>query len=178
MDENLPDINSPMILPIDNNVWRIVISNNRDRRNNQIPAVREFSLSPVDEYKLSVDWDKYTTAEECIARIGATYRFQMTEYKPYNNREIYSISTTFLQTIEAVDHTIHNPIKVNPCQKGLPSNPAHSLICIISEFDEPEVYLKIRNHAKDKIIAYDMDKTEKLVIEYRKQCEEETLPAN
>jgi hypothetical protein len=161
-----------MVIPLNNFVWRIAMVKDRDRKNRQVPAICNFSLHAADEFKLSVDWDQHTTAEQCIARVGATYRGISTIFKDYENREIYAINTSNLKNIEAIEQTMHAPISVTPCKRGSPNNPAHSLIYFISDFDEPEVYSKLREYAKDNRINHDIEATHILVQELRNECPE------
>lgn len=154
-------------------VWRICLNTDRDKKNKQIPAVRNFSLSQHDNFKLSVDWEKHTTPEECIARVGASYKTGTTEYKKHENREIYAMSVSDLNGIDEVQGVIHDPIYFEPCRKGQPNNVAHSLICIIPDFDEPELFVKIRDYAKNNRILNDTEQTQILINEYRVQCNEE-----
>ena len=161
-----------MTIPTNNFVWRIAMSTFRDKKNKQIPAIRNFSLHPSDDFKLSVDWENYTSAEECMARVGASFKNGSTEYKNFNEKEIYAINTTYLGTLEEVIKTEHEPIDFNPCKKGIPNNPAHSLIHFNYGIqDEAEVYSKLRDHAKNNRVLHDLSITQKLVEEYKnKDC--------
>lgn len=163
-------------LPDEDDVYRIVICTDRDRKNKMIPAVRCFSLSPQDDNKLSVDWDKKTSPEESIARVGASYKFNKQEYKPFDNREIYAMNVGFLTTLNDVSSIVYDPISLATPMTGAVNNPAHSLIIFTEIFAssharEPEALLKIRNHAKDKKVDIDMEVVKRLVKEYRESSD-------
>lgn len=172
MDEKELDLNPGDSLPKLDDVFRLVLVSERDRKNKSIPAVRCFSLTPRDENKLSVEWSKKTTPEEAIARFGASYKFNSTVYKFYANREIYALNVNFLHSFSDIDDVIYDPIFIQPPVKGGISNPAHSLIVFTEAFasdqaNEPEVLLKIRDHAKDKKVEINWEEVDQLVIELR-----------
>jgi hypothetical protein len=174
MDENIPDLSTGTSLPKEDDVYRIVLVTQRDRKNKSIPAVSCFSLSPQDQNKLSVDWSKMTTPEVSIARFGAMYKFHSTDFKPYDNREIYALNIDFLHSFTVIEDVVHDPICINPPELGSVSNPAHSLIVFSAAFKsdqamQPEVLLKIRDHAKDRKVEIDWEKTEQLVKKLRKE---------
>ena len=100
MDEKEPNIIKGDELPAADRVYRIVVATQRDRKNKAIPATRCFDLNKNDDNKLSVDWEEMTTPEECIARVGTSFRFNKDEYKPYDNREIYALEIDFLNRLK------------------------------------------------------------------------------
>lgn len=166
------DLKKGDILPDEDLVYRIVLSTERDRKNKMIPAARCFDLSPQDNNKLSVDWNAKTSPEECIARVGGSFRFEREEYKPYHNREIYAMEIAFLNRLDDVLQLEYDPIIHNPPQKGNPNNPAHSLVVFHLSFlndkaKRPETILKIRNHAKHNRISLNNEKLDDLVKSYR-----------
>ncbi|MBK5214508.1 MAG: hypothetical protein JJE55_12705 [Flavobacteriaceae bacterium] len=172
MDEKQLSLRPGDSLPKKDDVYRIALVTDRDKKNNLIPAVRCFSLSPQDKNQLSVDWNEKTTAEESVARFGATYKYKSTDFKPYVNREIYAIHIGFLHSFSDIDDVIFDPQIVDPPEKGKVSNPAHSLIIFSAalandQAAEPEVLLKIRDHAKDKKIEMDWNEVDRLVIKLR-----------
>lgn len=173
MDEKSPELKKGDILPESDKVFRNVLITQRDRRNKNIPAVRCFSLSPNDNNKLSVDWEKQTTPEECIARIGASFRMRKEEYKQYNNREVYALDIAFLNSLSDIEKVVYDPIIFCTPEKGKTDNPAHSLVVFLEEFankkiKEPEILIKIRDHAINKKVEIDWHQVEKLVQLYRK----------
>lgn len=159
-------------LPEEDEIYRIALCTDRDRKNKKIPAVRCFSLSPSDKNKLSVDWNIKTSPEESIARVGATYRFNKEEYKPFDNRELYAMEVGFLNDLDDVEKTVYDPIHFPSPEPGKVNNPAHSLIVFTESFatdqaKEPETLLKIRDHAKDKKVDVNMEEVAQLVKGYR-----------
>jgi len=161
-------------LPDLDDVYRLAIVTDRDKRNKAIPAVRSFSLKPSDKNKLSVEWEKQTTPEECIARVGCTYKISTTTYKGFDNREIYSLKIDFLKSLSDVEDVIYDPVFFLIPEKGRINNPAHSLVIfsldLLSEkANEPETYLKLRDHAKSRRVAFNMEEVKKLVKACRGQ---------
>lgn len=172
MDEKTPELTKGDILPSKGQVYRTVLTKQRDKKNKAVPAVSCFSLSKKDENRLSVDWAEKTSPAECVGRFGASYKFGTTEYKPYKNREVYAIDIDFLNAFPEVEKLTYDPLIFNPPQKGKVNNPAHSLIEFEKAFanntaKEPEVLVKIRNHAKDQKQEIDWDEVEKLVVNYK-----------
>lgn len=172
MDEKSPQLKSGDILPATDQVYRIVLATDRDRKNKKIPAIRCFSLSAADENKLSVDWDKQTTPEECIARTGATFKMNTENYKQYEDRELFALDISFLDSLQDVEKVVYDPVLYDIPIKGRVNNPSHSLMVFDKEFAkdrarQPEIVLKIRNHAANKKVAIDWDKVHELVKKYR-----------
>lgn len=152
------------------NVYRFVQIEARDRRHKAYPAEREFEPKPADKRKLSVDAASITTPEDSLARLGGTYRKGCQVFKDYTKWELYSLNVGIIKLMDKSIDVIDDPIIVNPPEKGRPSNPAHSLIDLssISEFDLPEIILKLRNHAKDYQVAINMTRVDEMVKEYCK----------
>ena len=149
--------------------YRLAVASARDKRNKAIPAVRNFALSKNDNGKLSVDCECFTTPEECVARVGASFKADGT-YKSHLDREIYSISSTFISESDLIRGVLYDPTIVDPPQKGKPQNFSHSLLdLVVSDPDElePEICLRIREHAKDRRVVHDLDVTNHLVAIYR-----------
>lgn len=172
MDVEVSEIIPGASLPNEDNVYRIVINTDRDKKNKAIPAIRCFSLSENDKFKLSVDWDRLTTPEDVIAREGGRFKFGTEEYKPYANRELYSIRVDFLRSIESIIDVIHDPIINNPEKKGEPNNVAHSLVCFLeNKEEEPYVFQKIRDFAKENKINFNIEEVDKKVTILRQKHE-------
>jgi len=172
MDEKSPRLKKGDILPDSDQVYRIVLATQRDRKNNQIPSIRCFSLSPADENMLSVDWEKQTTPEESIARTGASYKLDMEIYKTYENRELFALNISFLNSLPEVEKVVYDPICYTITFEGRVNNPAHSLVVFDTKFandraQEPETLLKIRDHAVNNKVELDWDKVDELVKDYR-----------
>lgn len=147
MDGREFDLKPGEAIPLDDYVIRIVLVNNRDRSNKQIPAIREFSLHPADEGKLSVDYKNYTTPEQCLIRVGRSKNLKG-EYKNPLDRELYILDVKSVLEIKNIDKVIYDPIIFEQEIEGKPNNPAHSLICInISRENEAEIYEKLRDIA-------------------------------
>lgn len=95
-----------------------------------------------------------------------------TEYKPYDNREIYALNVGFLKSLSDIDDVMYDPNSYSKPKKGRVNNPAHSLVVFQMAFlddqaKEPETLLKIRDHAKDRKIKVDLEKLRSLVVKYR-----------
>ena len=151
--------------------YRIAVASARDKANKAIPAVRNFTLHPADRGKLSVDCECFTTPEESIARFGATYKTDRT-FKGYSDREIYAIEAAFIEESKLIHGVIFNPTIVDPPQIGQPQNFSHSLLDLaLDQPDElePEICLKLREHAKERRVIHNIQKTDKLVVQYRAQ---------
>ena len=170
MDEHTLSLNKGDNLPESDKVYRIVLIKDRDKKNKNIPAVRCFSLSKNDEHKLSVDWNKMTSPEESLARFGASFKFGTEEYKPYENRETHALDVSFLNSLSKVEKVVYDPLFFDTTLKGRINNPAHSLIVFEQEYDnDPEILLKMRDHASNNKIQIDMQKVDKLVKIYRER---------
>lgn len=151
--------------------YRLALASVRDKQNKAIPAVRNFMLHPNDEGKLSVDCECFTSPEESIARVGASYKANST-FKDYTDREIYAIDADFIEKNEHIHGVIYDPIIFNPPQKGRPQNISHSLLDLFLNTPnelEPEICLKLREHAKDRRINHDIARTHELVALFRIQ---------
>ncbi|MDK2842974.1 MAG: hypothetical protein PWQ17_2480 [Anaerophaga sp.] len=172
MDEKLFELKKGDLLPDCDRVLRIVGNTQRDKKNKNIPSVRCFSLSPNDEGSLSVDWERKTTPEEAIARFGASFKLCKEEYKSYDNREVYAMKISFLNALEPVESVVYDPIYYEKPEKGRVNNPAHSLIKFTEAFandnqNDPEIILKMRNHAVENKVQINLDTVHELVKEYR-----------
>lgn len=157
-------------IPNTDNVWRIAEISRRDKANKAIPSIKVFSFSQYDDGKLSVDWNKLTTPEQTIARVGMSYKKDTTIFKEYNTREIYALNVSFLNDLgDYIKEVTHDPVFNNPEIIGTPNNPAHSLICCnnISDFDMPEFLTKLRDHAKNQLVGVNMEEVNRLVSTYR-----------
>jgi len=173
MDVTEAQINKGDSLPNSDNLNRIVLKDMKEKNDKFLPHVKCFSLSPADKdegYGLSVDWDKKTTPEDTIIRVGCSYKGDSEVFKEYANREIYSLNIEILKTIVGVVDIKYDPIINLPEQKGRPSNISHSLIYFSEEEykkNEPIIILQIRNHAKDRKVEVDMAKVDNGVQQYR-----------
>ncbi len=169
MDEGAPHLNKGDSLPEGNKVFRLVLTSQRDRKNKRIPAIRCFSLSQRDQSRLSVDFKPFTSAEECLSRVGCSYKTGTNEFKSFSDREIYSLETTFLHSLESVTDITYDPIFYEILQKGFANNPAHSLIIFSSNYDEtePEIFVKLRDHAVSRKVDVNMVKVAEMVEKCR-----------
>jgi|GEM_PF-1219201 hypothetical protein len=176
MDEKSPRLTKGDILPEGDQVYRIVLANQRDKKNKKIPAIRCFSLSPDDNNMLSVDWEKRTTPEECIARFGGSFKKDTETYKPYENRELFALGIFFLNLLPVVEKVVYDPEIFDPPVKGRVNNPAHSLVVFEAALSNnsaqaPETLMKIRDHATKNKVEIDWDKVHELVKNYRQEQE-------
>lgn len=173
MDEEESLLKSGDALGNDKRVYRIALISSRDSKikSARVPAHRNFSLSPADQGKLSVDYEPLTTPEKCLATKCAEYKTGKTEFKEPDDREIYAMNISFLCGLESIDDVVYAPVFVAPPQKGKPNNPAHSLVLFrdLKPEDDPEVFVKIRDHAKDNPVPVDRDKLKELIDLYRVQ---------
>lgn len=154
-----------------NSYYRLAVASARDRRNKAIPAVRNFALTKNDNGKLSVDCSCFTSPEECVARVGASIKGDG-NYKNHLDREVYSIGAEFIAESEQILGVIYDPTIVDPPQKGKPQNFSHCLLSLavndLSEL-EPEICLKLREHAKERRVSHDLAVTNSLVSTLRSQ---------
>ncbi len=172
MDESKPELTFGMSLPNSDFVYRL-IPKDLVEKDKFTPRIRGFSLSREDKmqgYGLSVDWSSLTTPEESIARVGASFKKDTIKYKDYNTKDIYSLSVSFLKSIEAILDVVHDPKMYPTPIEGSPNNPSHSLVIFSPEElekNETEIYSRIREHAKDKKQTVNTKKIEEFVHVYR-----------
>ena len=145
-----------MSLLEDNNVYRLAHVTMRDRQNKSIPAIRCFTPSPLDQYKLSVDHAEKTSPENSLSRVGATLK-QNGTYKNIKEFEIYNLNVAAIKDIPGIIDVFADPINNNPEIIGKPNNLSHALIHIseTAEEDEPEIYSKLRQIADLVNVDYD-----------------------
>lgn len=150
--------------------YRVALVDARDRRNKAIPALRNFDLSPADNFKLSVDCASLTHPEETVARVGAQIKSDGT-FKEFRNREIYAIHSSLLNSIDQVLGVLQDALYYHPPARGFPNNHSHALIHYQENYPEyrPEILEKLREHAKDRKVSFDMTTVEALVSIYQKQ---------
>ena len=156
-------------------MYRQVVQTNRKNGEKFSPSTSSFSLSEADKtdgYGLSTDWEPKTSPEDSIIRIGCSYKGNSTEFKNYKNRELYALELSFLKSFSEILDAIFSPIDINPPQFGKPSNPAHALVSFRKgkSYDEyaPLLFTKLRDHAKQRRIEFDMQAVENSVELYRK----------
>ena len=170
MAERLLDINKGDSLPANDDVYRICIITDRDKKAGNIPSVKSFTLSTPDKednFSLSVDWSKKTTPEQVLIREGIRFKSNTEIYKNYLLREIFALNVGFLKNLNEIKNVIYDPTISEKFVMGKPDNPAHSGILFSPEnYDqyESEITLKIREHAKDKFVRVDME-TVKIEVE-------------
>jgi len=149
----------------DNEVYRIAVVTDRDSLNRQIPAIRCFALVKNDNGNLSVDWDQYTSPNESVARIGAQLTIDLKKYKNYTNREVYGLNCGLVRKIDGISDIKHNPLQKN---ERIPENLAHSHICCVKdEENQPELFLHLREIAKNNRKELCFSTISKLVEELR-----------
>jgi len=74
---------------------------------------------------MSTDWDKYTTPEESLARIGLTTKING-ELKNTDFFNLFGLKVGDIKMIEGVNSIDFTPIFHNPKIYGKPNNPSHS----------------------------------------------------
>lgn len=157
----------------DDNVFRHTQISERDKKFSPeiVPLERCFQPHKNDNGCLSVDCNRFISAEESLAIKGAQYRTGKTEFKIIDNWDIYSLHVGSITLMDNKIIAIHSPLIVEPPEKGKPSNHAHSHIDLtqFTPLDLPEILVKLRNHAKERKVNIDLEKTLSLVEEYRKQ---------
>lgn len=169
MDEKLPGLNKGDSLPAGEEVFRIVLVSERDKKNKRIPAYRCFSLNEKDQNRLSVDFKPLTNPEECLSRVGCTFKSRKQEFKNFRDREIYSLEIDFLRAFDVITDLIYDPAYYSNPERGLVNNPAHSLIIFSPSYSElePEIFVKIRDHAISRKETVDMEKVADMVEKCR-----------
>lgn len=169
MDERIPDLKKGDSLPIEGDVYRTVLITERDKENKRIPAYRCFSLRENDGNKLSVDFGALTSPEECLSRIGCSFKSNKNEYKSFTNREIYSLKIEFLLSLQSIEDVKYDPIIFQSLRRGQVNNFAHSLIIFLTGYDqvEPEIFIKLRDHAITRKVEVDMNQVSILVEKCR-----------
>jgi hypothetical protein len=154
-------------------IYRHCLVTDRDRKNKEIPAVRNFAPTQKDKKDgLSVYAANLTTPEMSLAIVGAQYQHEKTEFKDYSKKEIYKLQVKFVRTLPKIEDVIHDPIFAKKPLKGHPNNLAHSLITFTSfDFsDAPEVILKMRDHAvSNGKVDVNMIEVHKLTLELRRE---------
>jgi len=146
-----------------------------EKEDRYTPTIYFFDLSQTDKntgYSLSVDWDKKTTPEESIIRIGCSYKTKPDfEFKNYKNRVIYALEIAFIDSLDWISKIEYSPTIHTKEILGHPNNKAHSLVFYDkAEYaqNRPALLTELRNHAKDKKIEFDMTKVEVFVEKCRK----------
>ncbi|WP_293785738.1 hypothetical protein [uncultured Pedobacter sp.] len=87
---------------------------------------------------MSVDWDKYTSPDECIIRVGLTYKTGKTDFKNHSDFELLSLNVKDIKMIEGVSSINFTPIPKNQEEIGKPYNVSHSDVWFV----DPELRLK------------------------------------
>lgn len=92
---------------------------------------------------MSTDWNKYTSSDECIVRVGLTKK----PNGDFKNPELFclfSLQVSEIKEIEGVSSIDFTPILNDPPILGKPSNPSHSDVWFMDE----ELRLKFVDIAK------------------------------
>lgn len=110
-----------------------------------------------------------TSPEECLSRVGCSYKTGTHEFKSFQDREVYSLETTFVHSLESVRDITYDPIICENLKKGFVSNSAHSLIIFSSNYAEiePEIFVKLRDHAASRKVDIDMSEVAEMVEKCR-----------
>ena len=151
----------------------------QDEDDKFMPKYLCFQLNPrdiVDDYRLSVEWNKQTTTEDVLVRVGTSFHLdkhgkRTNDFKPYENRVLYKLEISFLQSLSLVKDVIYKPSK---------NNSAHSSVCYDKEKyedreDRVELLIEIRDHAKQFTVNVDMETVKREVEEKRKQIRESAV---
>jgi hypothetical protein len=90
-----------------------------------------------DPTGLSTDWNKYTTPEGSLIRVGISYKPNTTKFKDPDLFEVLKLKVSEVWSIDAINSILHTPITVGGI--GRPENQSH---CSVYYMDE-EVRLKL-----------------------------------
>lgn len=76
------------------------------------------------------------------------------------------------RVLRIVENVVYDPIYYGKPEKGRVNNPAHSLVKFTEAFakdnqNNPEIILKMRNHAVENKVQIDSDKVQELVEKFR-----------
>lgn len=170
MDEKKSaEVNIGDSLPSSDSVYRIALLTEKelDENGNQIPKLSCFSLSAddiKDNYKLSVDWDRKTTPEEVLIRVGTSFKKGKNVYKPFDNRTLYKLEVSFLKQLPFISDVIYTPSR---------NNNAHSSVCFDNanynyKEHQPQILTELREHARKFHVNIDMEEVKNKVEELRK----------
>ena len=108
------------------------------------PSANMFS---PDLKGLSTDWDKFTTPEECLVRVGLTYKTDTVIYKDQTLFRLFELNVGEIRKIEAITDISHTPKDNDPEEIGNPNNLSHTDVFYIDE----EIRLKLKGIAKETI---------------------------
>jgi hypothetical protein len=171
MDEKKSaDIKPNDSLPSADSVYRVALRTERelDENGNQIPKIGCFTLSADDirdNYRLSVEWNRKTTPEEVLIRVGTSFKKDKhpKQYKPFENRILYKLEVCFLKQLSFISDVIYTPSR---------KNIAHSSICFDNRdynYEEhiPEILTELRDHAKQFTVDVNIDEVKQKVEEIR-----------
>jgi len=75
---------------------------------------------------MSTDWDRYTSAEESLIRVGLTKKHGSENFKDPNMFKIFSLKIEDIQMIQGVSSIDFTPINNTPEILGSPNNPSHT----------------------------------------------------
>lgn len=145
-------------IPDSSAVYRMVPSH-MVKKGSRIPSE---SMFVPDADGLSVDWDKYATPEECLIRVGLSFRFNKQEFKDPSGFLVFKLQVGPVRKLEGVSGVKHTPVfHGEPSPVGAPNNRSHSSIMGSDE----EVRLKLRDAAVE--VAVDMELVVKAVKKHR-----------
>ncbi len=175
MDVKQSEIQRGDLLPITDRVYRHGLDTLvEEKEDKYVPKLRFFDLSnPVKkmDYSLSVDWERKTTPEETIIRVGCSYKTNTEIFKNYKNRIIYALEIKFINSLEWIIDTTYDPTLHEIKKLGSPDNSAHALINFAEDQyaqNRAAILTELRNHSQDKKIGFNMKEVDKAVIECRK----------
>ncbi|TCC98489.1 hypothetical protein [Pedobacter hiemivivus] len=122
----------------------------------------------------SVDWNKFTTPEECLIRSGLTYKFNKNEFRNQNDYRIFELNVGQVKKIEEITRLEHTPTNRTPEKIGQPNNPSHSSLYYM----DVEVRMELLGIIKE-ILKVDRDAVDAAIGEAKKGIQEpSTLPVS
>ncbi len=99
---------------------------------------------------ISTDWNKYSTAEETLIRVGLTFKTkkdktQSDTYKDHESFRVVYLNVGAIRSIEQIEGIEHTPINNAPEIKGFPNNLSHSSVF----YSDEEIRLKLAGFCKE-----------------------------
>lgn len=124
-------------------------------RNSHIQFVNDDATAKSSAFSpkagMSTDWDKLTTPENSLIRVGLSRRHNSTQYKDANMFKLFSLKIEDIKLIEGVSSVDFTPIYNFPEILGSPNNPSHTDVW----FTDVELRVKFADIAKS--VQVDMD---------------------
>ena len=72
-------------LPLEDNIFRLAYCSQKSQKEGRPPSLSEFGPRSNDNGKMSVDYKPLTTAEQSLARFGATFMPGSQNFKDHHS---------------------------------------------------------------------------------------------